>query len=402
MQSNSHYSHTVACKFVRANSMAQNQSTPALTTTATTPGAELLQAQAELWCHMFGYLKPMALQCAIKLGIPNIISRHGGAASLSELCAALPVAPSKRTCLSRLMRLLATLGILREEKETSPGGQAEASYLYHLTAVSRLLVDEDDGGHPCLSAFMANIAAPFHVVASLCLAEWFKNDGGAATAETPFMMAHGTSFWGVVVRDAQFAADFYASMRADSRFVAQIIVSQCREVFADVNSLVDVGGGEGTMAKAIAKAFPHVRCSVLDLPQVVRGNGMPGEGEEGTVEFIEGDMMVFIPPADAVLLKSIFHDWGDEDCVRILKQCKEAISTREPKGKVIIVDTVIGSASKRIFEEAQLLMDLNMMVLVPGKERDEEKWSKMFMDAGFTKYKISPILEPRSLIEVYP
>jgi vacuolar-type H+-ATPase subunit F/Vma7 len=87
---------------------------------------------------------------------------------------------------------------------------------------------------------------------------------------------------------------------------------------------------------------------------------------------------------------------------RILKRCKEAISTREPKGKVIIIDTVIGSASKRIFEEAQLLMDLNMMVLVPGKERDEEKWSKMFMDAGFTKYKISPILESRSLIEVYP
>ena len=101
------------------------------------------------------------------------------------------------------------------------------------------------------------------------------------------------------------------------------------------------------------------------------------------------------------MLQFIFHDWGDEDCVRILKQCKEAISTREPKGKVIIIDTVIGSASKRIFEEAQLLMDLNMMVLVPGKERDEKKWSKMFIDAGFTKYKICPILEPRSLIEVY-
>ena len=77
----------------------------------------------------------------------------------------------------------------------------------------------------------------------------------------------------------------------------------CREVFACVNSLVDVGGGDGTMAKAIAKAFPHVRCSVLDLPQVVDGNGMLGGEGEGTVEFIAGDMMVFIPPADAVLLK---------------------------------------------------------------------------------------------------
>jgi ubiquinone/menaquinone biosynthesis C-methylase UbiE len=84
--------------------------------------------------------------------------------------------------------------------------------------------------------------------------------------------------------------------------VAWIIVRECGEVFAGINSLVDVGGGDGTMAKAIAKAFPHVRCSVLDLPHVVGGNGMPGEGE-GTVEFIAGDMMVFIPPADAVLLK---------------------------------------------------------------------------------------------------
>ena len=71
-------------------------------------------------------------------------------------------------------------------------------------------------------------ATPFNVVASLRLAEWFENDGGAAAAaETPFMMAHGTSFWGVAGRDAKFAADFYASMRADSRFVAQIIVSEC-------------------------------------------------------------------------------------------------------------------------------------------------------------------------------
>jgi hypothetical protein len=106
------------------------------------------------------------------------------------------------------MKLLATMGIFREEKETSPGGEAEGSYLYHLTAVSRLLVDDDDGGHPCLSAFVANIAAPFHVVASLRLADWFENDDGGTAAETPFMMAHGTCFWGVVGRDAEFATDF--------------------------------------------------------------------------------------------------------------------------------------------------------------------------------------------------
>ncbi|KAL6641702.1 hypothetical protein ACP70R_019883 [Stipagrostis hirtigluma subsp. patula] len=97
----------------------------------------------------------------------------------------------------------------------------------------------------------------------------------------------------------------------------------------------------------------------------------------------------------------VLHDWSDEDCVRILKRCKEAISTKEPKGKVIIIDIVVGSASKQMYE-AQLLIDLNMMVVMNGKERDEENWSEIFKDAGFTRYKINPVLGGRSLIEVYP
>jgi hypothetical protein len=160
-------------------------------------------------------------------------------------------------CVHHLAGLLT--GIFREEEETTQGGEEEegsysyhltaVSYSYHLTAVSRPLVDNDGGGgHPCLSAFIAILVVPFHVVASLRLAEWLENDDGGAAAETPFMMAHGTDFWGVVGRDAEFAADFYAAMRADSRFVAQIIVSECGEVFAGVNSLVDVGGGDGTRA----------------------------------------------------------------------------------------------------------------------------------------------------------
>jgi hypothetical protein len=52
------------------------------------------------------------------------------------------------------------------------------------------------------------------------------------------------------------------------------------------------------MAKAIAKAFPHARCTVLELPQLV--GTMP---VGGMVESVAGDMMEFIPPAGVVLLK---------------------------------------------------------------------------------------------------
>jgi len=98
----------------------------------------------------------------------------------------------------------------------------------------------------------------------------------------------------------------------------------------------------------------------------------------------------------------VLHNWSDEECVQILKLSKEAISTREPKGKVIIIDVVLGSSPSKQTLEAQLLLDLCMMVILPGKQREEEKWHKIFLDARFTQYKISPVLGSRSLIEVYP
>ncbi|KAF8690477.1 hypothetical protein HU200_040832 [Digitaria exilis] len=184
-----------------------------------------------------------------------------------------------------------------------------------------------------------------------------------------------------------------------SRFVAEILVGECggtAAVFAGVKSLVDAGGGDGTTAMAIARAFPHVRCTVLELPHVVDAVAAAGDGSS-TVEFVAGDMMEFIPPADFVL-----HNWSDEDCVRILKRSKESISTREPKGKVIVIDVVLGMSPSKQILEAQLSLDLCMMVLFPGKQRTEDYWHKIFLEAGFTRYKISPALGSRSLIEVYP
>ncbi|KAM0047957.1 putative O-methyltransferase domain, S-adenosyl-L-methionine-dependent methyltransferase [Helianthus debilis subsp. tardiflorus] len=52
--------------------------------------------------------------------------------------------------------------------------------------------------------------------------------------------------------------------------------------------------------------------------------------------------------------------------------------------------------------ETQLFFDMLLMTLLEGRERSEEDWAKLFLDAGFSDYKITPILGLRSLIEVYP
>jgi trans-resveratrol di-O-methyltransferase len=122
----------------------------ALTTTTT----EVLETQARLWCHTYGYLKSMALHSAIKLGVPNAMSRRRGAASLTELHADLPIARSKRPCLSRLMRFLAAIGIFSEaEEDTAATAATGDQRRYRLIAASRLLV-HDDGGDTRLSPFL--------------------------------------------------------------------------------------------------------------------------------------------------------------------------------------------------------------------------------------------------------
>lgn len=103
------------------------------------------------------------------------------------------------------------------------------------------------------------------------------------------------------------------------------------------------------------------------------------------------------------MLQTILHDWSDEESVEILKKCRESISNKEKGGKVVIIDIVMdyqGEDDKSI--ETQNFMDMVMMVYLTGKQRTEEDWAKLFLEAGFSDYKIIPILKLRCIIEVYP
>ena len=108
-------------------------------------------------------------------------------------------------------------------------------------------------------------------------------------------------------------------------------------------------------------------------------------------------------------LQWVLHDWGDEDCVTILRHCREAIPSRLEGGKVIIIDMVVGhqkleetNANCNKYTQTQLFFDMLMMVLVSAKERSEKEWANLFSMVGFSNYKINPILGLRSLIEIYP
>ncbi|KAL0388041.1 UNVERIFIED_CONTAM: putative O-methyltransferase 3 [Sesamum radiatum] len=287
------------------------------------PSSEILEAEAHIWNQVFNYVNSMSVKCVTELSIPEIIHKHGRPMTLTELVDALPgVDRAKADYVRRLMRTVVHSGFFVLEKIDSSDEQG-----YSLTPASRLLI----GDHPMsMKAFV------------LCELDPIQTEP---------------------LRQLE-------------------IVGKC---FEGLGSLVDVGGGTGTLAKAIAEAFPQIHCTVLDLAPVVAGL-------EGTrnLKYVEGDMFEYIPPSDAVLLK-------------ILKRCKEAITSNERRGKVVIIEMVVDDQkADHKSVETQLFFDMLMMTLVDGRERNQKEWAKLFFDAGFSSYKISPLLGIRSIIEVYP
>ena len=99
--------------------------------------------------------------------------------------------------------------------------------------------------------------------------------------------------------------------------------------------------------------------------------------------------------------KMVLHHWSDEDCVKILPNCRKAIPSREEGGKVLIGDIVIDPASGPMYE-TQLLMDVCMMLMKGGRQRDENDWCDIFMKAGFSDYKLVSKFGARGVLEAYP
>ncbi|KAF8706444.1 hypothetical protein HU200_030715 [Digitaria exilis] len=296
------------------------------------------------------------------LGIPNAIHSHGGAASLSDIVTRLsPRVPQhRRPCLPRLMRFLAGTGILAHDHHDDAAtgirssGAAGDDGVYRLTPMSRLLVDDATvNGCTGLSPLVLSQTTSYHVAVAQHLSEWFTtitDVGLNLTDETPFQMAYGgMGPWEAARSDARFNEVFNAGMETDSPRWS-------------------------TWLEAIARAFPHVKCSVLDLPHVISS--------------------ILQPP--------------DDDATLILTQCKKAICSHKPTtaggggGKVIIMDVIVGSPCKKAMFEAQVSLDLLMMAVTSGKERDEDEWRKIFMDAGFRRYEARPLLGILSIIDLYP
>ncbi|KAI3866122.1 hypothetical protein MKW92_002625 [Papaver armeniacum] len=343
--------------------------------------------QAIIWKQIYGFAESLVLKCAVQLEIAETIHNHGKPMSLSELASKLPIdQPVNMDRLYRVMRYLVHMKLFN--KENVNGETAQVTEKYSLAPPAKFLIrgSEQSMVPSVLGITDEDLVAPWHLL----------KDSLTGNCNV-FEKALGKSYAEYMGENPEKNQIFNDSMASDSNLVTSALVSECKSVFSHgINTLVDVGGGTGTAVSAISKAFPNIKCTLFDLPHVIEDSP-----EIPNVTRISGNMFKSIPSADAIFMKNILHDWNDDECVRILKRCKQVV----PRGgKVILVEMVLDMDSAHPYSKLRLTSDLDMLVNNGGKERTEEEWKKLIYAAGFASYKITQMsagFAAQSVIEVY-
>lgn len=162
----------------------------------------------------------------------------------------------------------------------------------------------------------------------------------------------------------------------------------------DVQCAVDVGGANGTLLQLLQQQNPSLRGIVFDRPNIVglaeatiERNGL---GER--TRAVGGSFFESIPEGDLLTLKWILHDWSDEECVTILKNCRNAIAKG---GRIAVIESVVGESNP-----VAGLMDVAMLMATTGKERSIEEFDALFDAAGLKRTAVRDTGTPISVIEV--
>ncbi|KAL2469264.1 O-methyltransferase family protein [Forsythia ovata] len=337
------------------------------------------QAQIDIWNYVFGFTSMAVVKCAIELGIPDVLENP---MTLSELCSALGFSPS---ALYRIMRFLIHCGIFKET--TNDRTDQIESIVYTQTPLSRLLMRN---GANSMTDLLLLESSP------VMLAPWHRLSARAlANGTSSFQAANGEELWRYAEENPAHSKLIDDGMACMARITVPAILDNHPEIFEGITSLVDVGGGNGTALSILVKSCPWIRGINFDLPHVV--SVCP---HYDGVEHVGGNMFECVPKADAAFLMRVLHDWNDEECIHILKKCKEAIPT--DTGKVIILEAVVDEEETDKYKHVHLYLDMIMMAHTgTGKERTRKEWEYVLNGAGFNRYTIKHFKSFHSVIEAY-
>ncbi|KAE8650102.1 caffeic acid 3-O-methyltransferase [Cucumis sativus] len=313
---------------------------------------------------------PMTLQAVFELGVFEILAKAGDGANLSpaEIAAEITTTnPNAALMLDRMLRLLACHSVVGCSIVSDKDGNVQR--LYSLTPISKCYVRNEDGVSlgPMLSLIQDKVF----------LQSWSELKNAVTEGGVPFDRAHGgVNAFEYPKLDPRFNQVFNIAMVNHTTMSIKKIVESYKG-FANIKQLVDVGGGLGVTLQIITSTYPSIKGINFDLPHVIRDapayNG---------VQHVGGDMFESVPNGDAIFMKWILHDWSDDHCTKLLKNCYNAIPD---DGKIIIVESVIPTKPEITnVTKATTQGDVLMMTQNPGgKERTRDEFKSLATKAGF-------------------
>ena len=311
----------------------------------TPPPVQIVEAALSLLDHR-------VLVALCRAGVPDALT---GPTAVADLAARLGVDASR---LERLLRFAAAKGWVSLGRD----GRVRP------TAVTRFLRSDHPGGWRSWVDF-AGIEEVGAAVDHLGL-----------SVEDPFVTANGTPFFDWMADHPDEWATFDRAMAAGGRLHA--LTLDAAVDWGDVSSVCDVGGGTGALLATLLDRHPGWRGAVLDLAGVVAR-----AVEHPRLEAVAGDAFVEVPAGfDAYLLVNVLHDWGDDDCVRILRTVAAAAGAG---GRVLVVDSL---RRDRPLDEIGLRADVLMAALTGGgKERDADGFAALGRAAGLRLIRTTPL-----------
>jgi SAM-dependent methyltransferase len=244
-----------------------------------------------------------------------------------------------------------------------------------------------------------DVAGSLNGVAALYGEEWLWSVYGRTlhsvqTGEPAFAGVHGMSFYEFLDTHPGPATQFQSAMGAFSRLEAAAIAEACD--FAGSSTVVDVGGGNGTLLAVLLAAYPSLHGVLFDQPRVVSDaeRVFAESGVSARARWVGGDFFSGLPShGDVYLLKSVLHNWTDADARRILACCHRAMA---PGARLLVAERIVRTDAGP--SEAKLF-DINMLVVVGGRERTEAEYRRLLEVSGFTVRRVIGTKSPVSVIE---
>jgi hypothetical protein len=299
-----------------------------------------------------GYWLSQAVYVAAKLGLADLLK--DGPRSAADLASATG---THARSLYRLLRALAGSGLFTQDAEGR----------FSLTALGQYLRGDVRGSQKA----GAIMSGEEHYRAYAELLHCVR------TGETAFDKVFGQPVFAYLASHPEAAQVFDDAMTAVHG--AETAAMLDAYDFQGAGTLVDVGGGNGSLLIETLKRHPNLRGVLFDRPDVIEraSPGLPAAGLGPRCAAVSGDFFVAVPPGgDAYVLRHIIHDWDDERSRIILKNCRAVLP---PGGRVLVVESVLAPGDAPDWAK---LLDLTMLVIPGGMERTEAEFAALLASAG--------------------